>query len=67
MDSRNAVEAGALTPMQEKARNGEESERIALARDSSIPQDVLDILLGDKSMLVREQAQKESKRRGQDK
>lgn len=65
MDSHNAEEAGAVTPMQQRARNGKESERIALARDSSIPQDVLDILLVDKSMLVREQAQKESKRRGQ--
>lgn len=66
MDSHDAVDAGTSTPMQQKARNGKESERIALARDSSIPQDVLDILLVDKSMLVREQAQKESRRRGHD-
>ena len=49
-----------LASLQEKARSGKESERIALARDPSVPQDILDILLTDRSMLVQEQAQREA-------
>lgn len=64
MNSNDAAGGHGSTPMQIVARTGNESKRYALARDSSIPQDVLDILLADKSLLVREQAQREAKRRG---
>lgn len=53
-----------LSAMRQIAESGSESQRIALARDAQTPEEIIELLTSDRSMLVRDFAMSEAKRRG---